>query len=298
MKKLLSLSALAVLALAGCSSNNSDTRDSGNPSASSSSAAASSKPSSTVTLTPTPQTNDGMNGVSDEVKQWQKDNKAPFRAEVAEDGKVSWYDASGNAVYGQLAWLDTYPFTADEKKRVEEGFDKALDDMQKKNASSTPSASSTTTSTSATTESTKTSFSGTTLKGNDLDFIILPQSAQREMNDSVMGSGATGSWGALCSNAATPEQLSETGVTTTEPDGGHSHVWRSLKYAADEANNRAAIDGVALANIMNSASEVQSLGKQCVVMNSYLSSAGAQEYPSATAGQYVTGDLIDTVELY
>lgn len=298
MKKFLPLCALTFLALTGCSSNNSDTRDSGTPSASSSSTATSPKPSSTVTLTPTPQTNDGMNGVSDEIKQWQKDNKAPFRAEVAEDGKVSWYDASGNAVYGQLAWLDTYPFTADEKKRVEEGLDKALDDMQKKNTSSTPSASTATSSTNGAAENTKTSFSGTTLKGNDLNFIILPRSAQQEMNDSAIGSGATGSWGALCSNAATPEQLSETGVTTTEPNGGHSHIWRSLKYAADEANNRAAIDGVALANIMNSSSEVQSLGKQCVVMNSYLPSAGAQEYPSATAGRYISGDLIDTVELY
>lgn len=147
-------------------------------------------------------------------------------------------------------------------------------------------------------EANKTSFSGTTLKGNDLNFIILPETTQQTMDEIVYGSGATGSWGALCSAAAAPEQLAETGVTTAEPDGGHAHVWRSLKYTADEANDRSKIDGLALANIMNSDPEIQSLGKQCVVMNSQLTSAGANKYPSATAGQYIGGQLSNTVELH
>ncbi|WP_346844245.1 hypothetical protein [uncultured Rothia sp.] len=147
-------------------------------------------------------------------------------------------------------------------------------------------------------EKPKTSFSGTTLKGNDLNFFILPDTAQKEMNDSVRGTGATGSWGALCSNNALPDQLAETGVITSEFNGGHSHVWRSLKYVADEASKPTEIDDLALENIMNGASEVQLSNKQCIVMNSALPSAGSQGYFSAIAGQYANGQLSNTVELY
>lgn len=235
-----------------------------------------------------------MSGVSSEVKQWQKENSLPYRAEVAEDGKVSWYDAEGNSVYRHLGWVDSYPFTADERARVEDGFKKAVDEMVSATATPLPSE----TPVQAIPEANKTSFAGTTLKGNGLNFIILPESTQQTMDDLVHGSGATGSWGALCSVAATPEQLAETGVTTTEPGGGHEHVWRSLQYTAVEAHNPSKIDGVALADIMNSDPEVQSLGKQCVVMNSELTSAGAQEYPSATAGQYISSQLSSTVDLH
>ncbi len=71
-------------------------------------------------------------------------------------------------------------------------------------------------------------LNGTTLKGNDINFRIFSANAQKEMNNE-MPSELQGTWGALCSFNALPEQLEETGASV---DGA---VFRSLKYATDES---------------------------------------------------------------
>lgn len=145
----------------------------------------------------------------------------------------------------------------------------------------------------------KTFFSGTTLKGNDLLFYILPEDKQDELNDKMMGSGLTGSWGALCSEQAVPDQLSETGIITAEPNGGHEHVWRSLRYAVPESGNYTPEEADIVAQFLNDSSISQAGDMQCVAMNSELKSAGRQMYTSVTEGYYGGGPgLQDTVELY
>lgn len=145
----------------------------------------------------------------------------------------------------------------------------------------------------------KTFFSGTTLKGNDLLFYILPEDKQDELNDKMMGSGLTGSWGALCSEQAVPDQLSETGIITAEPNGGHEHVWRSLRYAVPESGNYTPEEADIVAQFLNDSSISQAGNMQCVAMNSELKSAGRQMYTSVTEGYYGGGPgLQDTVELY
>ena len=149
-------------------------------------------------------------------------------------------------------------------------------------------------------EATKKIFSGTTLKGNDIMFQILSQDDQQQLNQSVKGSGLTGSWGILCSEKALIEQLQETGVITTESGGqGHAHIWRPVKYATAESSNYSPeiIDQVS--EMLSDASTSQAGNLKCVGMQTVLKSAAQQGFSSATVGRYMgNGQVIDTVEIY
>lgn len=147
-------------------------------------------------------------------------------------------------------------------------------------------------------ETNKTVFAGTTLKGNDIIFYILPQNDQEKMNESVKGTGLTGSWGALCSEGALREQLMETGVITTEDNGnGHPHVWRSLNYATTESGNFSEDVSAEIGQYLNEAAFSQSGDMKCVAMQTELRSAGQQGYPAVTIGHYLgDGVLENTIE--
>lgn len=147
-------------------------------------------------------------------------------------------------------------------------------------------------------ETNKTVFTGTTLKGNDILFYILPATNQEKINESVKGTGLTGSWGALCSEGALKEQLMETGVITTEDNGnGHPHVWRSLNYATPESGNFSEDVSAEIGQYLNEAAFSQSGDMKCVAMQTELRSAGQQGYPTATIGHYLgNGTLENTIE--
>lgn len=133
-------------------------------------------------------------------------------------------------------------------------------------------------------------LSGTTLKGNDIRFRIASPNYQKDVN-AVMPEELQGSWGVLCSIAATEDQLSETGAATA---GGH--VWRSLKYAVPEVG-LAGLNGEADYKTYEMESLAEGGDEKCVAVHAVSEDAAAKT-DTATVGQYVgTPDLLNTVEV-
>lgn len=133
-------------------------------------------------------------------------------------------------------------------------------------------------------------LNGTTLKGNDINFRIFSPNAQKDLN-AAMPAQLKGAWGALCSNAATEEQLKETGATA------NGHHWRPFQYAVSESGV-GALSGNADYKEYEAASLAEmSHGGVCAVIQSPDESAAA-ETRSATVGHYLgNATLESTVEV-
>ncbi|WP_237693160.1 hypothetical protein [Rothia nasimurium] len=145
----------------------------------------------------------------------------------------------------------------------------------------------------------KTSFSGTTLKGNDISFEILDDDSQTLLNDNGQSLGLVGAWGRLCSSAATMEQLEETGVLTQSPVNEDSYVWRSMKYAVSEGGHVPASELDSAVEALSAGSRVQIDGKNCIAVNTDMKWALDYDYDFVTVGQYVgSKELLNTVEIY
>lgn len=133
-------------------------------------------------------------------------------------------------------------------------------------------------------------LNGTTLKGNDINFRIFSPNAQKEVN-AAMPTELQGSWGALCSNGATEEQLQETGASS------NGHSWRPLKYAVSESGIQS-LNGNASQAEYNAASLAElSHGGTCAVIQSPDASA-ATTTTTATVGHYIGNFTLEsTVEV-
>lgn len=131
---------------------------------------------------------------------------------------------------------------------------------------------------------------GTTLKGNDIRFGIYNPNYQKELN-AEMPEALNGAWGALCSVAATEEQLNETGALT---EGGH--VWRSMNYALPEASVPG-LGSEADYKAYEAEARVEGGDEKCVLVHS-VDPAAATKTTTATVGQYVgTAELLNAVEV-
>ena len=145
----------------------------------------------------------------------------------------------------------------------------------------------------------KTSFSGTTLKGNDISFEILDADSQTLLNSNGQSLGLVGAWGRLCSSAATMEQLEETGVLTQSPVNADSYVWRSMKYAVAEGGRVPASELDSAVEALSAGSRVQIDGKNCIAVNTDMKWALDYDYDFVTVGQYIgSKELLNTVEIY
>lgn len=143
----------------------------------------------------------------------------------------------------------------------------------------------------------KTSFSGTTAKGNDISFFMLPAFDQDTMNGMMRSTGLSGSWASLCSSAATQKQLTETAVNTVSSSGS-VHTWMSFKYAAPYLDVMTESQSQLLEQkLVDGPAEGTNL--TCIPVITQQVSASLQGYPSATVGQYVgSQNLVNTVEIY
>ncbi|MFJ3030993.1 hypothetical protein ACIP5Z_01470 [Rothia terrae] len=152
MKKTLTLTALFLLTLTGCSAGN-NTASTPETSQPSTSASASSSPTPSPSMsdiktpdetpaasdipseTSSPQaveTADPLPGssagdVPPDLAAWQA-TYGPYHAILREDG-ISWADAQGNPVYGQPQWISTYPFSPEEQAQVEKSFNEFVDGL-------------------------------------------------------------------------------------------------------------------------------------------------------------------------
>ncbi|MEX3610031.1 hypothetical protein VVR12_03145 [Rothia sp. LK2588] len=133
-------------------------------------------------------------------------------------------------------------------------------------------------------------LNGTTLKGNDINFRIFSPNAQKEVN-AAMPEQLHGSWGALCSNSATEEQLKETGASSNE------HGWRPIDYAVSESGI-ASLSGAAQSEAYDAASLAElSHGGTCALIQSP-DPAAATKTTEATVGHYLGNfSLESTVEV-
>lgn len=140
-------------------------------------------------------------------------------------------------------------------------------------------------------------FTGTTLKGNDIGFAILDPAEQITLNEQMKGVGFEGSWGVLCSQMAVVEQLKETGVETTNTTNGDTYTWRSIKYAGPE--RLGAGEDMQIINELLDAASAQSMetGHNCalVMSDDPVAMMGAD---TATVGRYMgSGQIIDRAEI-
>lgn len=133
-------------------------------------------------------------------------------------------------------------------------------------------------------------FSGTTLKGNDLTFIIHDKETHRELNTKLEPYNLTGSWGMICSYQALPEQLTETAIESYSPNGNRS-VWKSMKYAFAE-NNQITADTELIAEALAEVSSQTHEGRNCAMV--YSSNVVAQVSTStASVGRYMGADTVN-----
>ena len=133
-------------------------------------------------------------------------------------------------------------------------------------------------------------LNGTTLKGNDINFRIFSPNAQKDLNAS-MPAQLKGAWGALCSNAATEEQLKETGAAA------NGHNWRPFQYAVSESGVGSLSSGAEYKEYEVSSLAEMSHGGVCAVIQSPDESAAA-ETRAATVGHYLGNDTLEsTVEV-
>lgn len=133
----------------------------------------------------------------------------------------------------------------------------------------------------------KTIFRGTTMKGNDITFIILSPAQQQELHNA----GGLGSWGLLCSVKALPEQLNETGVNSTEA-GGAVHTWRSLAYTSTEVGYSPETHD-SVANRISAFADQEASGSNCVGVNAGDANAATKSYGTVTVGQYFGTSALD-----
>lgn len=144
--------------------------------------------------------------------------------------------------------------------------------------------------------STAEEFSGTTLKGNPLQFSFF-NSTQQDYLNNLIANKKKMSWGVLCSPTATADQLQETGVSVNDPDGDKS-VLRSMKYATQEISSISPGAQAAIANMLETVDFPNTQGMNCAGVVSEDGEVSKRSYREVTAGQYVgTVDLLDTVEL-
>lgn len=126
---------------------------------------------------------------------------------------------------------------------------------------------------------------GTTLKGNDINFRIFSPNAQKELN-AVMPPQLNGAWGALCSHAATKEQLMETGANAS------GHNWRPFQYAVTESG-APPLSGDAKSKEYEAASLAElSHGGSCAVIQSPDTSA-ATKTSVASVGHYLGNSTLE-----
>lgn len=126
---------------------------------------------------------------------------------------------------------------------------------------------------------------GTTLKGNDINFRIFSPNAQKDLN-AAMPPQLKGSWGALCSHAATEEQLKETGATS------NGHHWRPLQYALSETG-LPPLSGDARSKEYEAASLAElSHGGTCAVVQAP-ETAAATEIHTASVGHYLGNSTLE-----
>lgn len=129
-------------------------------------------------------------------------------------------------------------------------------------------------------------LNGTTLKGNDINFRIFSPKAQKDLN-AVMPKQLKGAWGALCSHAATEEQLQETGATA------NGHHWRPFKYAVSESGV-GSLSGDAEYKEYEAASLAEMAhGGHCAVVQSSDETA-ATETRTATVGHYLGSSTLES----
>lgn len=145
----------------------------------------------------------------------------------------------------------------------------------------------------------KTSFSGTTLKGNDISFEILDDTTQTDLNTKTQEFGLVGAWGRLCSAGAVIAQLEETGVLTQSPVNEDSYVWRSVKYAVAEGGRVSDSEIGFISEAFSAGASGQVNGKNCILVNTDMKWALDYDYDFVTVGQYVgSKELLNTVEIY
>ncbi|WP_237220431.1 hypothetical protein [Rothia nasimurium] len=145
----------------------------------------------------------------------------------------------------------------------------------------------------------KISFSGTTLKGNDISFEILDDATQTDLNVKTQEFGLVGAWGRLCSAGAVIAQLEETGVLTQSPVNEDSYVWRSVKYAVAEGGRVSESEIGFISEAFSAGASGQVDGKNCILVNTDMKWALDYEYDFVTVGQYVgSKELLNTVEIY
>lgn len=145
----------------------------------------------------------------------------------------------------------------------------------------------------------KTSYAGTTLKGNDISFEILDSETQTDLNVKTQSYGLVGAWGRLCSAGALIVQLEETGVLTQSPVTSDSYVWRSLKYALAEGGRVSDAEYQALVAAFSEGASGQVDGKNCILVNTDMKWVLDHDYEFVTVGQYVgSKELLNTVDIY
>lgn len=136
-------------------------------------------------------------------------------------------------------------------------------------------------------------LTGTTLKGNDIRFYIFSPNYQKELNN-VMPQSLNGSWGAICSVAASEDQLNETGAQTTS--GTNTYVWRSITHALAE-NGISGLGGEADYKEYEAKSLPESgENDKCVVVNTS-NTAAATKTATAQVGLYNGASIEAPVEV-
>lgn len=137
-------------------------------------------------------------------------------------------------------------------------------------------------------------YAGTTTKGNDINFTILPDQTQKEQNVANQQTGAVGAWGKLCSTTATADQLKETGVATTN-QFNETFVWRSLKYAAGETNPNLKAEDV---KVLDKAKASEEPDQHCEIVMAGTKNVLDYNYDTVTVGRYMgTTQLADPTEI-
>lgn len=118
MKKTLTLTALSLLVLTGCSANENTPAEPDTPQTNASSTSATPQPTSTSpTPSPTASTESGTEAATPATSQ-------ELTAHVADNGDVTWTDKDGNPVTG-VSWetVNNYPFTQEELAKIQGGLE-------------------------------------------------------------------------------------------------------------------------------------------------------------------------------